>query len=149
MQNLDVKETIRKIKKNKPEIKKELEESITNGKRNKNTDIQEKVDNCITNEDAVKVVKESEEIIKSQKSDIIWLAYHQGQIFWKFKEKEQLVSVVLEFNVSKSTIVFKIALSKLIDNYPKIKNSSLSIHYFKKYLKAIREIRKKNASEFK
>ena len=81
MQNLDVKETIRKIKKNKPEIKKELEESITNGKRNKNTDIQEKVDNCITNEDAVKVVQESEEIIKSQKSDIIWLAYHQGQIF--------------------------------------------------------------------
>ena len=57
--------------------------------------------------------------------------------------------MVLKFNVSKSTIVFKIALSKLIDNYPKIKNSSLSIHYFKKYLKAIREIRKKNASEFK
>ena len=92
MQNLDVKETIWKIKKNKPEIKKELEESITNGKRNKNTDIQEKVDNCITNEDAVKLVQESEKIIKSQKSDIIWLAYHQGQIFCKFKEKEQLLA---------------------------------------------------------
>ena len=43
MQNLDVKDTIQKIKKNKLEIKKELEESITNGKRNESTDMQEKV----------------------------------------------------------------------------------------------------------
>ena len=57
--------------------------------------------------------------------------------------------MVLKFNVSKSTIVFKIALSKLIDNYPKIKNSALSILYIKKQLKAIREICKINASEFK
>ena len=49
----------------------------------------------------------------------------------------------------KSTIVFKIALSKLIENYPKIKNSLLSLHYFKKHLKMIREICKDNANEFK
>ena len=56
MQKLDVKETIQKMKKTKLEIKKELEESITNGKRNENTDMQKKINNCITNEDAVKVV---------------------------------------------------------------------------------------------
>ena len=56
MQKLDVKEIIQKMKKTKLEIKKELEESITNGKRNENTDMQEKINNCITNEDAVKVV---------------------------------------------------------------------------------------------
>ena len=88
MQNLDVKEVIQRIKKTKPEIKKELEESITNGKRNKNTDIQEKVNNCARVEDAVKVVQEFEEIIKNKKSDLMWLAYHQAQIFKKFKEKE-------------------------------------------------------------
>ena len=57
--------------------------------------------------------------------------------------------MVLKFNVSKSTIRFKIALSKLIDDYPKIKNSSLSLHYFKKHLKMIKEVCKENASEFK
>ena len=53
---MDVKETIQKIK-NKIEIKKELEESITNGKESKNLDMQQKVNNCATNgEDTVKVV---------------------------------------------------------------------------------------------
>ena len=131
MQNLNVKDTIQKIKKTKSEIKKELGESLSYGKRNENTDMQEKVNKCTANEeDAVKI----EEIIKNKKSDIIWLAYYQGQIFKKFKEKERFVSMVLKFNVIKSTIMFKIALSKLIDDYPKIKNSLLSPHYFKKHL---------------
>ena len=84
--------------------------------------MQEKVNNCTTNEeDAVKVVQDLEEMTKNKKSDIIWLAYHQGQIFQKFKEKEQFVKTVLKFGVNKSTIVSKISLSKLLDKYPKIK----------------------------
>ena len=68
MQNLDVKDTIQKIKKNKLEIKKELEESITNGKRNESTDMQEKVNKCMKNEEGeVKVIQEFEEIIKNKK----------------------------------------------------------------------------------
>ena len=78
------------------------------------------------------------------------LAYYQGQIFQEFKEKERFVNMVFKFSISKSTVMFKIALSKLIGNYPRIKNSSLSLHYFKKNLKTISEICKKNnASEFK
>ena len=84
------------------------------------------------------------------KSDIVWLAYHQGKIFQKFRSKERFINdMVLKFKVSKSTIVFKIALSRLIDDYPKIKDSLLSIHYFKKHLKLIKEVCKENASEFK
>ena len=97
----------------------------------------------------MKVIQEFEEIIKSKNSNIIWLVYYQGQIFQKLNEKERFVSMVLKFNVSKSTIMFKIALRKLIDNYPKIKNPSLSLHYFKKHLKTIREVCKENTSEFK
>ena len=67
----------------------------------------------------------------------------------KFNEKELFVSMVSQFGVSMSTIVLKIALFKLINNYSKIKNSPLSLHYFKRYLKMIREICKENASEFK
>ena len=55
MKNLNVKDTIQKNKKTKSEIKKEHEESIAGSKRNANTDMQEKVNNCTTNEeDAVK-----------------------------------------------------------------------------------------------
>ena len=58
-------------------------------------------------------------------------AYYQSQIFQKFREKEQFVSdMVSKFIVIKSTIVTKIAVKKLIDDFPKIKDSSLSLHYF-------------------
>ena len=131
MQNLEVKDTIHKIKKTKSEIKKELEESIAKSGRNENAGMQEKVNGCRTNEDAVKAIQEFEQIIQNKKSDIVWLAYYHGQIFQKFREREQFASdLVLKFNVSKSTIAFKIALKKLIDDFPRIKNSSLSLHYF-------------------
>ena len=103
MQNLDVEEAIQKNGKTKLEIKKELEESIINGKSNENTEMLEKVNNVTTNEDAAKVVQEFGQIIKNRKSDIIWLNYHQGQISQKFKEKERFVSIVSQFGVSKST----------------------------------------------
>ena len=132
------------IKKTKSEIKRKLEESIVNGKRNKNADMQEKVNVCITSEDALKVIQELEQIIKNKKSDIVWLAYYQGQIFQKFKEKESFVSMFL-----KLTIIFKIPLKNVIDDYPKIKDSSLSLHYFLKKMKLIKEICEESASEFK
>ena len=50
----------------------------------------------------------------------MWLGYYQGQIFQKFRENERFVSdMVSKFKVSKSIIVFKIALKKLIDDFPK------------------------------
>ena len=151
MQNLELKDTIQKIKETKSEIKKELQESIAYGGRNENMDIQEKAENFITNEeDVAKVIQELEEIIKNKKSDIVWLAHYQGKIFQKFKKKERFVSdMVLKFKVSKSTIMFKIALCRLIDDYPRIKHSSLSLYYFLKKLNVIKEVRKENASEFK
>ena len=143
MQNLEVKEAILTTKKTKSEIKKDLEDSIANDKKNENTDIEEMANNCMeSEEDAAKVIHKFEEIIKNKKSDIVWLAYYQGKMFQKFRSKERFVNdVVTKVTVRKSTIVFKIALSKLIvDKYPEIKNSSLSFHYFKKHLKLIKEV---------
>ena len=120
-----------KIKKTKTEIKKRLKDSIINSRKNENSGIQDKVNGCIINEDAVKTIQELEQIIQNKKSDIVCLAYYQGGIFHKFREKKRFVSdMVLKFNVSKSTIVFKIAFKKLVDHFPKIKDSSLSLHYF-------------------
>ena len=151
MQNLEVKDVILTTKKTKSEIKKELEDSIANCKKNENTDIEEMRKNCTeSEEDAAKVIHEFEEIIKNKKSDIVWLAYYQGKIFQKFRSKERFVNdVVTKFKVSKSTIVFKIALCRLIDEYPRIKNSSLSLHYLKKHFKLIKEVCKESASKFK
>ena len=67
-------------------------------------------------------------------------------MFQKCKSKERFVNdMVSNFKVSKSTIVFKITLSRLIGDYPKIKDSSLSLHYSK----LIKEVCKGNASKFK
>ena len=123
MQNLEVKDAILTTKTTKSEIKKELEDSIVNSKKNKNTDIEEMANNRTeSEEDAVKVIHKFEEVIKNKKSDIVWLAYHQGKIFQKFRSKERLVNdMVSKVKVSKSTILFKIALSRLIDEHPKIR----------------------------
>ena len=56
LQNLEVKDTVIKIIKTKTEIKKELEDSIINGRKNEDADMQDKVNECITNEDAVKII---------------------------------------------------------------------------------------------
>ena len=120
MQNLDVKETIQKIKETKDEVKKELEKSIAKSGWNEKAEMQEKVNGCKTNEDAVKATQEFEQIIQNKKSNIVWLAYYQDQIFQKFKEQKRFVSdMVLKFLVIKSTIVFKIALKKIIDDFQK------------------------------
>ena len=71
MQTLEVKVTILNIKKTKTEIKKELEDSIVNGKKNENADMQDIVNGCITNVDAVKAVQDFEQIIQNKKSDIV------------------------------------------------------------------------------
>ena len=67
----------------------------------------------------------------------------------KFKEKRRFVSMVSKFGLSKSTIVFKIPLGKLINSYPKTKISLSSLNYFKKHLKTFTEIWKESASKFK
>ena len=68
MQNLDVKDAILTTKKIKSEIEKELEDSLVNGKKNENTDIELIAKNCAEREeDAAKVIHEFEEIIKNKK----------------------------------------------------------------------------------
>ena len=47
MQNLEVKEAILTTEKTKSEIKKDLEDSRANGKKNENIDIEEMANNCM------------------------------------------------------------------------------------------------------
>ena len=50
------------------EIKEELEDSIANGNKNKNTDIEQMAKNCTeSEEDAAEVIHKLEEIIRNKK----------------------------------------------------------------------------------
>ena len=57
--------------------------------------------------------------------------------------------MITEFSLYKSTISFKIAiLVRLINKYPKMKNSSLSLYFLKGHMNIIKEICRENAGEF-
>ena len=57
-------------------------------------------------EKAAEIIKQYEDIIKTKKKGIINVAYHQGQVFKRFKEKEKFAKLVSELGVQKTTIVF-------------------------------------------
>ena len=71
MQNLEVNETIKKTRKTKEEIKKELADSLINIEKNENRDIEEKASKVEKCKDAASVIREFEEVIKSNKSNMI------------------------------------------------------------------------------
>ena len=50
------------------------------------------------------------------------MAYHQGQVFKRFKEKEKFAKLVSELGIHKTTIIFKINAFKLHKEY-KIKKA--------------------------
>ena len=58
------------------------------------------------------------------------------------------MSAVAMFKISKATINFKIGIIKFIDDYPKMRKSSMSLHYLKNNLRVIKEVCKEHASEF-
>ena len=76
------------------------------------------------------------------------IAYYQGKFFSQSREKENFIKLVADFGVHKGTIIFKINVFKLLNKYPKLKNSSVTLSFIKNYFKDIKEIYK-GSSEFK
>ena len=69
---------------------------------------------------AAEKIKWSEDIIKTKNKGIINVAYYQGQVFKRFKEKEKFVELVSELGIHKKTIIFKINAFKLCKKTPQI-----------------------------
>ena len=63
-----------------------------------NQDIENTAKNVESSEKAVEVVKKMEKIIKSNKRDLLLLAYQQGQIFKRFKLNEKIINMVNKFS---------------------------------------------------
>ena len=99
-------------------------------------------------DDAAELIKKMDPMIKSEKNNILLIAYHQGEIFKRFKTNNKFISAVSAFKISKTTINFKIDIVKFIDMYPKMQTSCISLHYLKNNFRVIKEVCQEHASAF-
>ena len=67
---------------------------------------------------AAEIIKRYEDIIKKKKKELINVAYHQGQVFKRFKEEKKFAKLVEELGIHKNTIIFKINVFKLCKKAP-------------------------------
>ena len=81
-------------------------------------------------DDVAELISKTERVIKSRKNSILVLAYHELVIFKRFRENSMFRSAVTNLKTSKSTINFKIGIAQFIHDYPKMKKSSISLHFF-------------------
>ena len=91
-------------------------------------------------EEAMDIIKEYEDIIKTNKKDITSFAFQQGKVFRKFRENRKFKSLVERFKITKGTIIFKINIAKLVDKYPKTITTSITFNFLKIYYKSIKNI---------
>ena len=111
-------------------------------------ELNEQAEKVKNSEDATVIIKKYEEIIRTKTNIIISIAYHQGKVFPKFKEKK-FIKLIKQFKVHKTMMIFKINIAKLIDKYPKLIKLLVTLNFSKIYFKDIKEIYSENLDEFK
>ena len=119
----------------KGEIKKKLLDSMTIDEIVGFDDLNKVVEKTQIPEEAAKIIKRYEDIIKTKNKRIIKVAYDQGQVFKIFKGKEKFAKLVSELGFHKTTIIFKINVFKLGKKYPRLLKSSIGLGFFKSYHK--------------
>ena len=120
------------------EIRKQLLELIIINEAVESEELNTEAEGVQDTEEAAKVIQKYENIIKTKKKGIISIAYHQGKVFKKFKEKEKFIKLVSQLGIHKNTIIFKINVFKLCERYPKLLKSSIGLGFFKNYYKDIK-----------
>ena len=80
----------------KEEIKKQLLESMIIDANLEFEDLNKEAKEIEDPEKAAEIIKRFEDIIKTKKKGIINIAYHQGQVFKRFKERKS--SLMLSVN---------------------------------------------------
>ena len=128
----------------KEEIKKQVLESILINEAIESEELNKEVKKVQDPKEAAKVIQKYEYIIKTKKKRIIGIAYQQGKVFTKFKDKEKFVKLVNPLGSHKNTIIFKINVFKLCERYPKLLGSSIGLGFFKNYHKNIKTVCREN-----
>ena len=132
----------------KEEIKKQLLDSIIIDEVLEFEDLNKEAEEIQDPEKAAEIIKRYEDIIKTKKKGIINVAYHQGHVLKRFKEKEKFVTLVSELGIHKTTIIFKINVFKLCKKYPKLLKSSIDLGFLKNHYKDIKAICEENEKDF-
>ena len=132
----------------KEKIKKQLLESIIINEVVESEELNKEAEEIKEPEKAAKIIKQYEDIIKTKKKGIISIAYYQGKVFKRFKEKEKFIKLVSQLGIHKNTIIFKINVFKLCKKYPKLLKSSIGLGFFKNYHKDIKAICEENEKDF-
>ena len=102
----------------KEEIKTKLLESITIDEVLECEDLNKEAEEVQDSERAAEIIKRYEDIIKTKNKGIINVAYHQGQVFKRFKEKEKFAKLVSELGIHKTTIIFRNNIFKSCKKHP-------------------------------
>ena len=113
---------------NKEQIKKQLFDSFVYDDTNKK-DLSARADVIKDYQEAVEIIKECKNIIRTNKKKILDFAYKQGKIFEKFNVGTTFKNLVEQFGISKSTIIFKINIVKLVDKYKDMVKSSVALNF--------------------
>ena len=113
----------------KEEIKNKLLDSMTIGKVLECEDLNKQAEQVQDSEKAAEIIKQYEDIIKIKNKGIINVAYHQEQVFNRFKENEKFTKLVGKLGIHKTTIIFKINVFKLCKRYPKLLKSSIGLGF--------------------
>ena len=131
----------------KEEMKRQLLDSMIIDEVAEFEDLNKEAKETKDPEKAAEIIKRYEDIIKTKKKGIINVAYHQGQVFKRFKEKEKFAKLVSELGIHKTTIIFKINVFKLCKEYSKLLKSSIGLGFFENYYKDIKTICKENEKD--
>ena len=102
----------------KEEIKKKLLDSMTIDEIVEFDDLNKEAEEVQDPEKAVIIIERYENIIKTKRKGIINVAYHQGQVFKRFKEKEKFAKLVSELGIHKTTIIFRNNIFKSCKKHP-------------------------------
>ena len=111
-------------------------------------DLNKEAEKLLDPEKAAEIIKRYEYIIKTKNKGITNVAYHLGQVFKKFKEKEKFAKLVNELRIYKTTIIFRINIFRLCKKHPKLLKSSIGLGVFKNYHKDIKAICEENEKDF-
>ena len=133
----------------KEEIKKQLLESIIINEVVESEELNKEAEEIKEPEKAAKIIKQYEDIIKTKKKGIMSIAYYQGKVFKRFKEKEKFIKLGSQLGIHKNTIIFKINVFKLCEKYPKLLRYSIGLGFFKIYHTYIKTVFKEYEEDFR
>ena len=126
----------------KEEIKTKLLDSMTIDEVPEFDDLNKEAEKTGHPEKAAEIIKWYEDIIKTKNKGIINVAYHQGQVFKRFKEKEKFAKLVSELGIHKNTIIFKINVFKLCKKHPKLLKSSIGLGFLRIIIRTLKQFAK-------